>query len=142
MRFQIIRFYEPRQTKGEAAVIDDNGEVLFACKTLELPWLDNKRRISCIPKGLYHTIKHQSPKYGECFWLTNVKDRSGILIHHGNFAASKNPRTGKPDTLGCILPGQAFADIDGDGYTDVTSSKPTLRKLLKLLPGEFLTEIH
>ena len=141
MKLQIIRFYEPKQTPGEAAVME-NGKVLFECKTLELPWLNNQRRISCIPKGSYKTIRHRSPKYGDCFWLQDVPGRSEILIHAGNFAGSKNPKTGTPDTLGCILPGASFADIDGDGFKDVTSSGPTMKKLLELLPHQFITEIH
>ena len=35
----------------------DSNEEIFKCKTLELPDLDNKSRVSCIPYGEYDGIK-------------------------------------------------------------------------------------
>lgn len=139
--YQLIRFSsDDKQTKGELTVTED-GEVTYSCKTLELPWRDNERMISCIPDGFYVVKRHISPTFGECFHVTNVPNRSHILFHAGNYAGSVNPRTGVPDTKGCILPGKAFADIDGDGLCDVTSSGPTMRELLRVLPDEFELEI-
>ena len=116
-------------------------EEIFSCVTLELPWLDNQRNVSCIPEGIYTTSRHQSPNFGLCFHVQDVPGRSHILIHAGNYVGSINPKTGTPDTRGCILPGKAFADIDGDGVVDVTSSGPTMRRLLDLLPDVFELEI-
>jgi hypothetical protein len=139
--YQLIRLSsDPKQTKGELRIIEGT-DVVWSCKTLELPWRDNASNVSCIPDGFYITKRHVSPTFGDCFHVTDVPNRSHILFHAGNYAASKNPRTGVPDTKGCILPGKAFADIDGDGLCDVTSSGPTMRELLQILPDEFELEI-
>lgn len=119
--------YEKKQTLGIMSV-SNKDEIIYSCKTLELPYLNNQKRISCIPKGEYEVVKHVSPKFGKCFWIKNVPDRSEILIHKGNY---------HKDTLGCILVGAAFLDINNDGYRDVTSSKKTVEYLLKILPESF-----
>ncbi len=130
--------HSPRQTQtmSEAVAILRNREAM-RFKTLELPWRDNQRRISCIPPGSYTVMKHISPSFGKCFWVKDVPGRSHILIHAGNFSGSVNPRTGKPDTLGCILPGISFHDLDGDGIKEITNSRQILQKLLKLMPYQF-----
>jgi len=64
--------------------------------TLELPWLENEKQISCIPEGAYPLTSIESPKYGSTWLLENVPNRSEILIHAGNY-----PK----DTHGCILAG-------------------------------------
>lgn len=114
---------EPEQTLGELVY---KGQVI--AKTLELPWLNNARFISCIQTGRYRTIRHSSPNYPKSFWLQNVPGRFEILIHHGNY---------NRNTRGCILVGRTWKDIDGDGLRDVTYSKPTMGKLHKMLPKEF-----
>ncbi|HMR89730.1 MAG TPA: DUF5675 family protein [Saprospiraceae bacterium] len=114
---------ESKQTLGELLY---NGKVL--CKTLELPWLNNKRRESCIPTGTYEVIRRTSPKYGEHFHILNVPDRDAILIHNANYVR---------ELKGCIAPGVNHTDIDGDGLRDVTSSKATMKLLLKVLPKTF-----
>ena len=77
-----------------------NGEIF--CQTLELPYLDNQRSISCIPEGEYkvrlRTAKESSSRDYLHLLVQDVKGRSYILVHIGNF-----PR----DTKGCILVGQS-----------------------------------
>jgi hypothetical protein len=140
MKVVIKREYGPEQTKGDAA-IEQNGFPFFQFKTLELPWKNNQRNISCIPEGAYKAIKHVSPTFGDSIWIKNVPNRSEILVHVGNFVGSDNPRTGRPDLRGCIAPGNAFRDITGDGIVEVVSSKNTLNKILAMLPDEFEVEI-
>jgi len=140
-KFQILREADRRkQTLGTFTYTDGNSTI-FICKTIELPWLNNQRMVSCIPDGIYKTVRHNSPKYGVCFWLQDVPGRSEILIHHGNYAASINPATGTPDTRGCILVGERHADVNSDGIPDVTSSMPTMRRLREILPAEFQLEV-
>lgn len=115
-------YSNPNQIIGTAAV----GFKSF--KTLELPDRGNARNISCIPKGTYKAVKHNSPKFGESIHILNVPNRSEVLVHYGNFYL---------DTRGCILIGIGLADINGDGIKDVTSSKRAMRELLSLLPDEF-----
>lgn len=120
----IERFRENNyQTKGILQVIKKDF-VVFECKTLELPWEYNKKNISRIPSGVYKFVKHNSPKFGDVLWIQDVPDRSEILIHYGNY---------KKDTEGCILVGESFFDIDGDGHLDTTNSISTLKKLYNVV---------
>lgn len=76
----------------------------FMCYTMEPPWRDNRRSLSCIPSGEYIVNIRKSPKYGEIFHVTNVKDRSYILIHSGNVAGDRT-KGYKTHSEGCILLG-------------------------------------
>lgn len=80
--------------------------------TLENPWLNNKRSISCIPTGVYKTVPFSGTKYNSVYQLLNVPSRSYILIHSGNF---------ERNTSGCLLLGLGASYI-GDEF-GVTSSK-------------------
>jgi hypothetical protein len=137
--------YSDKQTIGNAYYFSENNGVGYTCRTLELPWKDNEKRISCIPDGEYEVIKHTSPKFGECFWIQDVPDRSEILIHDKvNFVGSINPRTGRSDLLGCIAPFESSMDIDGDGILDIApkSSTVAMKKLLEMLPDKFTLKIE
>jgi hypothetical protein len=83
--------------------------------TLEPPWQHNMRNISCIPAGEYVVKKHFSRKFGDCFHVLDVPNRSGILIHAGNYVQ---------DTRGCILVGKTFRG------ESIGTSKATLSDLL------------
>ena len=126
-----------KQTEGTLKVYDtskkdNNGKVIaeeiFTCKTLELPWKNNQRNVSCIPEGPYTVEKRWTQERQNHFHVLNVPDRSFILIHSGNYYSH---------TLGCILPGQDLTDINNDGFKDVTQSKATLTKLNEILPKSF-----
>lgn len=72
----------------------------FTCVSLELPWQDNRKRVSCIPTGMYACEKVWRRRGLEyTFEVTSVPNRSSILIHVGNTVA---------DTQGCILLGYAI----------------------------------
>ena len=88
--------FTDESTIGELFV---NGERF--CDTLELPYRDNKRSVSCIPTGEYN-VRLRYPRESATrnylhLLVQNVKDRSYILFHRGNSAK---------DTRGCILVGQ------------------------------------
>lgn len=88
-----------RSATGEAATF----------VTLELPWRENRRGVSCIPCGVYDALYEDTRKVigGVCRWyhLRDVPDRGGILIHPGNFAG--DVREGfASDVRGCILIGR------------------------------------
>jgi hypothetical protein len=85
------------------------------CYSLELPWRDNRRNVSCIPSGRYGLSRSFSSRHGSVFLLHGVPGRSEILIHTGNYVG---------DTEGCILPG---LDINAVG---VVYSRVALRRLL------------
>ena len=77
-----------------------NGTILLygkaLCHTIELPWRQNRRNISCIPEGRYRLRPYRSRKFGSCLILDDVPRRSGILIHAANHAAT--------ELQGCIAP--------------------------------------
>lgn len=77
-----------------------NGELF--CDTLELPYKDNQRSISCIPDGEYkvnlRTARESATRDYLHMIVEDVPNRSYILFHRGN----------KPShTRGCILVGQS-----------------------------------
>ena len=90
-----------RDTFSENSVIGElflDGERM--CDTLENPWLDNQRNISCIPEGKYK-VRLRLPRESATrdylhLLVEDVENRSYILFHRGNTAK---------DTRGCILVG-------------------------------------
>lgn len=113
-----------KQTLGEFNVIGYN----FSGKTMELPYLDNQRQISCIPTGVYFVQKRWSPAHGNHFHVLDVPNRDMILIHGGNYYFNYK---------GCIGVGASFADLNKDGLKDITDTKKTLAKLYSIMPNEF-----
>jgi hypothetical protein len=75
-----------------------NGE--FMAHTLELPWKNNQKSVSCIPEGRYkcrvRLARESATRDYVHLLVQDVKDRSYILFHYGNFPS---------DTRGCILTG-------------------------------------
>jgi hypothetical protein len=120
------------QTLGRMYVLDRDNAVKYDCNTLELAWDNNTRKKSCIPEGNYEVVKRWSPKFKYHFHITDVKDRTFILIHSGNYHTQ---------ILGCVLVGSDLRDINGDGRLDVVNSKNTLADLLGLLPQKFTLKI-
>jgi hypothetical protein len=86
--------YTPTGTLG---VIHD--ETQAYCLTLEDPWNQNKKNISCIPTGLYRVVPHSGTRFKNVWKLLDVPGRADILIHAGNTQAN---------TEGCILLGTSF----------------------------------
>ena len=109
------RTYFPEGTQG---VLEWNGTLI--CYTIELPWLGNQRRISCIPQGEYILQKRFSPKIKWHFLLMNVPGRDWILIHPANDA--------KLELLGCIAPVTKHTGI-GKG-SDSRKAMSELRKII------------
>ncbi|MBY0435094.1 MAG: hypothetical protein K2U26_13380 [Cyclobacteriaceae bacterium] len=91
MELELIRSYEPDGTNGELRC---NGKLV--CYTIELPWLQNQRYISCIPEGRYELRKRFVQKYGAHLLVVDVPNRSWILIHPATDA--------KLHLKGCIAP--------------------------------------
>lgn len=150
-----VRLLLIRDTQNEAQtlgrlqiVVSETGRVIWECKSLELAWKDNMRGKSRIPgpnyggqlypKGHYKVVKRETSTRPLHFHITNVQNRSLILIHIGNFYT---------DIEGCILPGLEYADIaykghEKDGLPDVTSSSKALDIMLKNLPHRFTMEVN
>ena len=118
--------YTNTSTQGSLQIFD-NFICLFTCKTLELPWKNNQHQISCIPIGTYYVHKNNIPKFGKHLYFTSVPNRSGILVHAGNYTSQ---------ILGCILVGSTFADLNHDSTTDIINSRLTIDKIYDLLPNQ------
>ena len=131
MKAILSRTYGDKETKGLFSVME-GCDRLYECKILELPWINNIPNISCIPAGEYVVKRYKSATRGICFKILNVKNRSDILIHPGNYVAGD-----KIDSKGCQLPGSGFKDINKDGFIDVINSKRTMDILRKILPNTF-----
>ena len=111
----LIRTYFPEGTQG---ILKWNGTLV--CYTIELPWLNNQRQISCVPEGDYVLRKRFSPRFLWHLHLLNVPGRNLILIHPANDA--------KKELLGCIAPVTTHTGI-GKG----SSSRKALEKLKALV---------
>lgn len=103
--------------KGTNSVLFFNSK--FLGFTIELPWKENKRIISCIPEGTYKLKPRFSKKFKHHLMLENVKGRSLILIHPANDALK--------ELQGCISPVTYLSGI-GKG----TTSKPLFQKIVSL----------
>lgn len=120
-----------KQTLGQLDVFSGE-QVLFTCKTLELPWKDNQKNISCIPEGKYKVIKRENERFNKHFLFQDVPNRDYICLYAGNYISQ---------THGGILAGLEHKDIDKDGFLDVSSSRIAIEKLYSILPEKFELEI-
>ena len=118
-----------KQTLGLMTLYDNYNFPFYVVHTLELPWKNNEKKISCIPTGEYNVVKRYSEKYGNHFHILNVPNRDYILIHAANYVNQ---------LLGCIAVGDQHVDINKDGLRDVTNSKGILTKLNTFLPDKFV----
>lgn len=100
------------------------------CVTLEDPWNENKKNISCIPVGSYECVPHNGHRYKDTWKLKKVPGRVAILIHTGN--TQKN-------TEGCILVGERYGELDGQHA--ILGSKNAMSLLRKILPIQFTVSI-
>ena len=132
IKLEVLRF--PSSDKQTLSIFDiyENDSILFSGVMLELSDKDNKKRISRINAGIYTCVKRYSEKYGNHFHVLDVEGRDYILIHSGNY---------NTDTLGCLIAGASFQDINSDGYSDVIDSKRTIKRMNRILPKTFQLEI-
>ena len=91
----------------------------FFCFVIELPFLDNKRFISCIPEGTYNLKPRYSKKFQNHLLVSGVQDRNLILLHAANDA--------QKELKGCLAPVSYLTDVAKGLY-----SKPQLDKLVAL----------
>ena len=110
-----------RDTFTEESIIGRlfiNGELF--CDTLENPWKNNQRNISCIPDG-EDDVRLRLPRESASrdyihLLVKEVPNRDWILFHRGNTAK---------DTSGCILVGQ------GSKHNAVQNSRLAMDLLIK-----------
>lgn len=102
------------------------------CYTLEEPWRDNQKGVSCIPPGVYQVVRHgwepdATTHFKRVWRLLSVPGREAILIHAGNTLA---------DTEGCILVGMTPAP------GGVGQSQAAVNMLRQVLPSAFTLEVR
>ncbi|MCU0359760.1 MAG: DUF5675 family protein [Bacteroidia bacterium] len=124
MELELLREYFPEGTNGE---IWHDGKLI--CKSIELPWKENAKRISCIPEGRYPVVIRWHKIMGWVLSIEEVPERKGILVHAANSALK--------DLKGCIAP---VTQITGKGKG--SKSKVALNTLLKLLTEQEESETH
>jgi hypothetical protein len=116
-----------------------NAKGVFRCVTVEPPDYDNLPNYSRIPAGRYVCEPHTSPRFGECYLITNIKGRSWVLTHSGNLGGDRK-KGFKSHTLGCIILGKYFGRLSDQKAVMV--SKVTVRKFNALMGREkFILEI-
>ena len=119
MKFILKRLtYLPEGTYG--VLCEENGRPFLV--TLERPWLNNAKEVSCIPTGDYEVARVTTPLHGECFEVQNVPGRGSILIHAGNTIA---------DSKGCILLGKEYDPV----LTAINISKVAIGMFMAKLKG-------
>ena len=91
MVLELYRTYFPDGTNGK---LECEGKTL--CNTIELPWKNNERKVSCVPEGKYFLEKRYSKKFKWHIEVKNVANRRNILFHSANNA--------KQELNGCIAP--------------------------------------
>lgn len=122
VKVTLVRNYEDSSgTHGE--LILDRKKLCF---TLEEPWRQNKRSISCIPAGLYQCVPHTGNNFKDVWHVTGVMGRDAILIHAGNTLK---------DTEGCILVGLSRTS------NGIGQSQAALKELRDVLPDRFTLEV-
>jgi hypothetical protein len=115
MELVLIRTYHTNGTNGTLTINNS-----FQCYTIELPWVNNLPRRSCIPEGRYELKKRYSPKFKDHLLVQGVPGRSLVLLHPANDALT--------ELKGCIAP---VSSLDGAGKG--SQSRKAFKKLLQLV---------
>ena len=141
---------ERRLDEGEGGgtfgrLYDEEGTEL--CRIVERPWLDNQRKISCIPTGKYQLGFYQAgskfyPKYRTKFAnigndrgmiiINDVPGRSHILIHRGNFPTN---------SWGCLLTNLSVGRGD-NGKLRGFASTQSYRRVYEIIADAVEESIH
>ena len=126
--------FEPEQILGHLSVLDECKQI-FQCRTLELPWRDNAKGLSCIPPGCYPLVYEWSPRFEMMLWeIYDVPGRSECKFHTANYVRQLN---------GCIALGDLHTDLNGDGQRDIRNSRATVERFNETLAHRpYLTVIE
>lgn len=122
MTLLLERDYFPEGTNGTLKI---DGKLI--CFTIELPWSDNEKRVSCVPEGEYFLKRRFSQKYGWHLHLQNVPNRELILIHPANDAQS--------ELQGCIAPVSRSTGV-GTGNASRKSLTEITRRVFPVLAND------
>lgn len=92
--------------------------------TGELPWRENRQRVSCfpdaawcvehgllLPEGEYTVVMRRSPRFGWMYWISDVPARSFCLIHPANLMGDV-ARGFHTQLEGCVALGYSLGWLD------------------------------
>lgn len=123
---------------GTPGVLHVSG-IDWYCRTLELPWRNNEKGISCIIADTYRATVGDSPSlHRKVLRLEDRYGRTDVLVHNGNWAGdvSKGLET---QVHGCTLVGSGYAEIEnhkGAPQLGIINSVKTLEAFLAAIgPG-------
>lgn len=108
-------------------------------QTIEKPWvpgqLGGAKSVSCVPKGIYQLVKHDSEAHPQTWALVNhllgighwpnESNRSTILIHPANYES---------ELKGCVAPGMSTGLNAELGVRMVMESRKAFALLKNALP--------
>lgn len=98
MTLTLIRFCSA--PFGTFGYLDIAGVRLY---TVERPWLDNERNVSCIPPGHYRCAPRRFFRGGyDAIEVLDVPDRTHILFHKANLPRHVEGCIGVGAQLGCL----------------------------------------
>lgn len=114
------------QSLGLLTVFDmKTNNIIFTCKTLELPDKNNASNISCIPTGVYECEMTYSNAFKKQLYLIkDVPNRAGVRIHAANYVGQLR---------GCIALGSMHKDINADQVLDLVHSGNTMKKFQEIM---------
>ena len=134
-KVKLIRLWsDENQSTGILIVLNELGQPVYASPCIERGDRNNERNVSRVPAGTYPLVYEYSPKFERKLWeLKKVPGRSECKVHPSNYWDQLN---------GCIAPGLSLADMNKDGYYDVTSSVTATGRFHKALQGMKETTIE
>lgn len=130
MNLTLLRESFPDHTYGVLTLAGQSWQ------TIERPWVNNTKGVSCVPVGTYRLEKHDSEAHPATWALVNPdlgvihypsaslpNARTACLIHPANLAM---------ELRGCIAPGLTRGTLHGQPA--VLSSKVAFAQIQGLLP--------
>jgi len=138
MEKPIVTIYREESTdEGTYGILEGEG---IRLQTLELPWRNNQRQISCIPEGQYPCRVTRSEKFKQNLYeLFGVTGRGNVRIHSGNHAGD-TAKGFYSDVQGCILLGMERKPFKGQKA--VVQSRDAVKKFMAVMEGrEFILHV-
>lgn len=123
MSLVLERLYQETGTNGKFTI-----EGLYVCSSIELPERQNKKKLSCIPEGIFPIKVCNHPKFGDCILVENVPQRKGIYIHAMNDANKQSK--------GCIGTVLVATEV-----AKGLKSKDALKALIKVIKEKKIQQI-
>ncbi len=130
MKLRMDTFTTAQGTIGK--LYDDQNNLILL--TMEKPYLDNQKNVSCVHGGLYDLLPRHSPSQGDTYYLNNPELDVTLNDPAGRTYIQIDVANRASELLGCIAVGSGFGEINGEWA--VTGSRMAKAALMILLGGE------